>query len=249
MSKTSDAIKARVLAGDAETIAATPHGTVTGYATYRCRCVECKTVANAYFTERRHRKGICKPKKTFSSVERLRVLRIAQQDGHVAAAETAGVTTATVANWRHRAQADVTITEALGLLAETDQVRSAMDGRHCPVDGVPLPCRREVTCSKRCAQLWPECLYHLDEAARETHLVRVALWNIEHTDDPVTLRYARKVVRGEPTKDHGRWLCSERQRVLLGEVMDRRAAAKRRWGSLAADLPTPAVLVAEVEAS
>ncbi len=238
--KWTQELRARIAAGDRETIASIPHGTVYGYASFGCRCDACKSEANRYYTERRHRKGISKPRPSVSEDDRFRALLLAQRVGPVAAAAEMGITKAKVLYWRTRATAETE--DRLRVLAEVDQVRAAGEGRHCPVDGVPLPPAREATCSHRCAELWVTCRYQLDEGYRAVHKDRIALWNIEHTDDPVALRYARRVIHGGPIATHGRWTNSPAMRAALDDVMERRAVARKKWGDLACDLPTPTVL-------
>jgi predicted nucleic acid-binding Zn ribbon protein len=118
-----------------------------------------------------------------------------------------------------------------------EQIRNGQEGKHCCVCGAPLPARRETTCEPRCAELWIHVRYNIDQSERDRQQLANALWNIEHTDDDVVLRWARKVAAGQETKVHGRWLLSESIKDKLEEVLTRREHAKNQWGDLAATMP------------
>lgn len=230
-------MRAKVRAGDPEALARIPHG-ITGYG-YGCRCDVCEAARTAASVRYRRRVGIAE-RRVFTDDEKFRALRLAQVEGNESAARSAGVNVGTICYWRRHANAQTR--EALGLLAEIDQIRNGVDGWHCAVDGVPMPPNRTnkgVTCSPRCAEIWVVCRYQLDPVHRENQQVRVALWNIEHTDDEIAVRYARRVVKGAELEYHGRWTNSDLVRSMLAEVMDRRASTRERWGDLAATLPDP----------
>lgn len=227
-------MKARVRSGDPEAIALVPHGTLTGYNGYGCKCAPCSRSMSDYCKDRRRRLGLTKDRMPTPDQRAVAVEAIRRRGPTATATET-GYSKATLILWAK--SSDPEARERIGLLIETDQVRNAMEGKHCPVDGVPLPDYRAKTCSHRCAQLWTATRYQVDEDQRSAHMERVALWNIEHSDDPVALRHARKIMRGEPLNEHGRWLNSKEQVARLEEVMERRAQAKAKWGDLGADLP------------
>lgn len=128
--------------------------------------------------------------------------------------------------------------ERSGVLAEIGQVKNGVDGKHCTVCGAPLPRHREATCTSRCAKLWPPCRLAISEAEHQKHERLIARYALTHRDNATCSEaYAKRVVAGEATKDHGRWTNSKAQRARLEEVMERRAQAKAKWGDLAADLP------------
>lgn len=242
-SKWRDEIRARVRAGDPEALALVPHG-LTGHG-YGCKCEICMAARHAYDAARRRSKGI-PPRRERSDDEKFRALRLAQREGLRAASKSIGVLPPQICDWRR--EAALHVKEALGLLAEIDQIRNGMQGRHCVVDGVPLPTGRRSACSPRCSEIWQVCRYQLVPDQRDAQTVRNALWTIEHSDDEAQVRHARRVVQGAELTHHGRWANSEKVRSMLAETMERRAAARDHWGDLAAVLPTPVVL-AEQEAS
>lgn len=132
--------------------------------------------------------------------------------------------------------------ERRGLLREIGCVRNAIAGRHCKVDGAPLPeTGKGVTCGGRCLELWIHLRYHLSDQHWKAHRRLVSARAVRRPDEyaPGTVAHAQRVIRGEETTSHGRWALSPLISANLTEVIQMREAAKSRWGDMAADLPTP----------